>query len=1075
MTSHSRRLLAGIAVLVGLLPVAASAQSGTTITGRVSDATGTRALDGVAVSIPELRIGGYTDAGGRYSITAPASANGRTVLMTVRRIGYQPDSAQVSLTGGSVTRDISLRERVTQLTGVVITAMGQEVQKAQLGTAQQAISTEDLNVTKAQNLVQQLQGKVSGVTITSGATQGGSTNIIIRGQNTLASNNQPLFVVDGIPVSNSNRGGGLVNGYDFGNAISDLNPEDIETMTILKGPNAAALYGSRAQNGAILITTKKGLSTEGRMRMELSSFFTMDNPSRLPDFQDQYGQGARGEFEYFDGQGGGTNDGSDQSWGPKMDGRPICQFNSPGAGTSNCTPTPWVAHPDNVKDFFDQGRTSSTTLAVSGGTQRANARMSFGLDNQQGFVPNNDFQKATALLNGSLQVTSKLTTTAGLQYVRNNAKNRAGTGYLNSPLEQFFWFGRNVDVNALRDYRKGGATNNGPASREYNWNYNYHNNPFFSQYENELSDSRDRFFVQGSADYKITPWLSAFMRSGSDIFRFNIDQRFDPAFLNSTYVNPAYQGGYTFITDYRNEHNTEGRITANGNFTEHFALNAMVGGNVRREQFQTTSQFTTGLSVAGIFNPTNAAITPTLGQNLQKRHMNSVFGSASVTFNGWLTVEGTGRQDQSSTLPKGDNTYFYPSLNTSIVLTDAVTALQNRFLSLLKIRGSIAEVGNDADPYLLNTVFAGNANKFGGRPQFSLGDQLLEPNLRPEITRSNEIGLEAGFLDGRVTLDLTGYDKVTRNQIYLVPVSTATGFSQKLINAGRMQNKGFEALLSLTPVQLQNGFTWTTTANYSTNNNKVVELAPGVNRIVPGNGLFSDVRLEATKGLPFGAIWGGGFARCDQSAIDDDLCTEAQRGRRFTSGGFHFPTDTFVYLGSIQPKWTGGLSNQLSYKGVSLSVLLDFRRGGKIMSYTNYVGTYSGVLASTLKGREVDWDNPGVVAEGIDIDTGEENAERLTAEDYFQGLFGNVEPAVYDNNWTKLREVRVGVDLPQRWATRLSASAISLSFTGRNLFMWTDVPNVDPEFAYSSGNFQGIEYAFPGNTRSVGFNVRITP
>ena len=1073
MRSLSNRLLAG-ALLATLVPAALAAQQPTTVTGRVtSDATAP--LTGVSVSIPALRVGGYTDGSGQYTFTAPASASGQTVTLVARRLGSAPDSARITLSGGTVTQDFRLAAAATQLTGVVVTALGIEREKSQLGTAQQQITSEDLNVTKAMNVVQQVQGKVSGVNITGSGTPGGAVSIVIRGQNSLVSSNSPLFVVDGIPVSNSNRGGGLGNGYDFGNAISDLNPEDIESFTVLKGPNAAAIYGSRAQNGAIVITTKKGMASQGRMRTEVSTLYTFDRPGRLPDFQNQYGQGAGGAFEYGDGAGGGLNDGLDQSFGPKLDGRLICQFNSPGAGTGSCTATPWIARPDNVENFFETGHTFSSTIATSGGTERANARMSVGLDNVDGFVPNNFFQKTTALLSGNLQVTNKLTTSAVLQYARQNGKNRPGTGYNNSILEQFFWFGRQVDVSALKNWQQGGAVNGGDGFREYNWNYNYHNNPYFIQEANSVQDARDRFIIQGTGRYQFTPWLSASLRSGSDIFKFNIDQRFPQAFLNGAYVNQSYQGGFSFLQDYRNEHNTELMVNASHDVLSNLVVNAMVGGNIRRELFQSNQTATTGISVAGIYNVSNAAITPTLGQNISRRAMNSVFGSVSSTFNGFWTVEATGRNDVSSTLPDGNNSYFYPSVNTSLVLTDAISALRNDYLSYLKLRGSWARVGNDTDPYQLSTVFQGNPNKFGSLPQFTLGNNQLLPGLKPEITESVEGGIEAGFLDGRATIDLTAYSKETRNQIYLVPVSPTTGFANKLINAGTMTNSGIEALLTLVPLQLSNGLEWTTTINYGQNKNQVKSLAPSVERIILGNGLFGDIRLEATKGKPYGALWGYDILRCDSSGVADGLCGDAQRGQILTSGGIPLQTDTLVYLGSIQPKWTGGISNQISWRGISAGALFDIRRGGKIMSYTNYVGNYSGVLESTLLGREIDWDNPGITVQGWDVDDQATNTINVTSEEYFQYLFGATGQTTYDASYVKLREFRLGYDLPQRWASRVRAQSVSLALTGRNLALWTDVPNVDPEFAYSSGNFQGIEYAFPGNTKSWGLSVRITP
>lgn len=1056
MMSNSHRLLVPVAGLLGFAPLALRAQEATNVTGTVTSSQAP--VENVTVSIPELRLGGSTDQAGRYRIIVPASANGRTVVLVARRIGYAPDSARVTLGGGLVVQDLQLRAQATQLTSVVILGIGQSRPKSEVGTAVQTVSSADLNVTKSMNLVEQVQGKVSGVQITGAGTPGGSTNFIIRGQNTFASNNQPLFVVDGIPVSNANRGGGLGNGYDFGNAISDINPEDVESMTILKGPNAAAIYGSRAQNGAVVITTKKGAASAGKVMTDASLLYTFEHPGRIPDFQNKYGQGSGGEFEFGDGAGGGLNDGLDQSYGPKLDGRMIHQFTD---GPDVSKKSPFVAHPDNVKDFFNTGHTLSSTVGVSGGGERANARMSIGNDNVAGYVPNNSFQKTTGLLTGNLQVNSKLSTTATLGYTRANGKNRPGTGYGNSILEGYFWFGRQVDVHALRNWQQTGAANGGPANREFNWNYNYHNNPYYVQEASNLMDTRDRFTIQGSGNYKFADWLSATVKSGSDIYRFGIDQRFPSAFLNTSYVNPSYNGGFLFINDYNNENNTSLTLNADRSVTSDIHMTAMLGGNLRREQFNTTSQQTTGLTVGGIYNPSNAAISPTLGQTLNRRSMNSTYGSASATFRGFWTVEGTGRNDVSSTLPKNQNSYFYPSVASSLVLTEAVPALRSNVLSFLKLRGGWAKVGNDTDPYRLLTTFAGNSNKFGGRSQFSLGDQLLEPNLKPEITKSTEFGLETGFLDGRASIDLSFYDKRTENQIYLVPVSPTSGYSQKLLNAGEMQNKGFEALFTVSPVQMTN-FDWTANLNFSQNRNHVVSLAGGVDRIVLGNGLFGDVRVEATKGKPYGAIWGGGFARDDQ-------------GRILTSGGIPFPTDTFVYLGSIQPKWTGGMTNQFRYKALSMGISLDIRRGGQIMSYTNLVGNYSGVLKTSLRGREIDWNKPGIVVKGIDEATGKANTDTVTAEAYFQNIFGIVEPYVYDASYTKLREVRVGFEVPSMWAERFSLSGMSIAIVGRNLALWTDVPNIDPEFAYSSGNFQGIEYALPGNTRSFGFNVRITP
>ena len=497
-----------------------------------------------------------------------------------------------------------------------------------------------------------------------------------------------------------------------------------------------------------------------------------------------------------------------------------------------------------------------------------------------------------------------------------------------------------------------------------------------------------------------------------------------------------------------------------------------------------------GLSTSGIFNTSNAAITPIITQGVSKRAVNSVYGSAAFTYAGYLTVEGTARNDWSSTLPKGKNSYFYPSVNASLVLTDAFPALRNDYLSFLKIRGSVARVGNDAAPYQLATTYAGIATQFRSRPQFSLSNFIANAELKPEITTSNEVGTELGFISGRVNLDATLYNKNTKNQIFNVAVSPTTGFSSKSINAGRVTNNGFELGLTAIPVQMGNGFEWSSTFNYAHNASKVTELyvnpvtGDTVNSIVLGGGWY--VTTEARLNQPYGSLVGYGFLR------------DSATGQLMTSGGTTLRTPLKV-LGNIQPKWIGGWSNSLTYKNLSLNTLLDMKIGGDIYSITNWFGQYSGVLKSSLLGREVDWDNPGILVQGIDrascgagsktitdtksayyglyncVGGGSANIDTVTSEEYFQGIFPVNEPAIYDGSYIKLRELRVGYDLPAKWASRLYSSAVNVALTGRNLHMWTKAPNIDPEFSYTTGNLQGIEYGIIPNTRSYGFSVRITP
>jgi TonB-linked SusC/RagA family outer membrane protein len=1070
MTGKISRFLAIAGVVLGIAPALAQAQ-GTTISGQVTG-TGGEPVAGASVSIPTLRVGAFSDEAGKYSFTVPATANGTTVTLLARRLGYTPSSASVTVNGDAVTQNFSLSTAATELQGIVVTALGLTREKSRLGTAQQQLSSNEINQTKALNVVEQLEGKISGVTITGASTQGGSANIIIRGANSITGNNQPVFIVDGVPISNQDHGGSSNSGYDLGSAISDINPADIASMSVLKGPNAAALYGSRAANGVIIITTKKGASTGAHATTEINTSYSFDKPSILPDFQNLYGQGAGGQFQYVDGQGGGNNDFNDQSYGPRLDGRtmgctfikntttydqtqPCTQFTSPTVGA------PWIAHPDNVESFFNTGHTRSTTIAVSGGTDRANARLSLGRDNITGFIPNNTFSKTSGLLNGSLRISDALTTDASVQYIHNGAMNRPGVGYANSIMEGLFvWFGRQVDMNALRNYQQGATVNNGPPNREFNWNYNFHNNPIWMQYQNPLQDVRDRVIGTVGATYKLTDWLSAVARTGSDVYRFNVNHDFAQGNVEGNGVDPAYFGAFSLYNEYSNQNNSSILLNADRALGGHLQFTGTFGGNNRKEVFNDTNVSTSGISVPGIYNISNAAVTPENTQFESRREVNSVFGSAALTLNNWWTVEGTARNDWSSTLPAGSNSYFYPSLNTSIVVTDALPALKNRALSYLKLRASTAKVGNDADPYKLRTTYSGLSTKFGSLPQFTLQNALANGDLKPENTSAGEFGLEMSLFDGRATFDGSLYTKATRNQIFTIPVSPASGFSTKSVNAGEITNKGGEFLLGITPIQSANGFSWTSTFNYSRNKSMVTTLAPGIKTFVIGGTWYTNV--EARAGQPYGSLFGYSFLR-------DSATGELLLHNGITQVG---PRKV---LGNIQPKWTGGWANQFNYKSLSLNALFDIKRGGNIFSITNYFGDYTGVLAQTLKGREVDWNKPGVVVKGIDDVTGQPNTVNVTTEQYLQNIFPVNEPYIYDASYVKLREVRVGLDLPQRFAGMFNARAINLAVSGRNLHTWTKVPNIDPEFAFQSGNFQGIEFAALPTARSIGINLRITP
>ncbi|MEO7086623.1 MAG: SusC/RagA family TonB-linked outer membrane protein [Gemmatimonadaceae bacterium] len=1058
MTRHRHRVVAVATALLGSLPASLLAQQGTTISGTVT--SGAQApLSGVSVSISAMGVGAYTDDRGHYTFRVPTSRTGAATLIA-RRIGFEAKTAAITLSGSAITQDFSLTPAATQLQGIVVTALGQEKEKSQLGTAQQQLSGADLTQTFAPNIINDLQGKVSGVNIVGNGTQGGSTNITIRGYTSISGNNQPLFIIDGIPISNNDRGsqqqgGGITGSKDFGSVIQDINPDDIESMSVLKGPNAAALYGSRAANGAIIITTKRGLART--TQVEFNSSFTLDQPGRLPDFQNSYGQGSSGQFAWVNGLG--ALDGNDQSYGPRFNGQLIDQFTG--------KQQPWIAHPNNVSSFFNTGQTRDATLSISGGTERSNARLSVNGENVAGIVPNEFLRRLGGMVSGSLQASDKLTLNGSLDYTRNDGVNRPGQGYVGSIMEGLFvWFGRQVDMNALKNNWMNSATlNNGPANREYNWNYSYHNNPYFMQYADQESDQRDRVIANGSANFKVTDWLTATLRSGTDTYRSNINSNFAQGDIEldngSTTVNPAYAGAFGLIGENYTENNTDLLVTATHDFTSHFTLNGTVGGNRRYSSDNTNTVTVNGITVANIYNVANAGLPPVNTQQALNQAVNSTYGSGSFTYNGYWTVEGTARNDWSSTLPTGHNSYFYPSVNSSFVLTDAFPALRKGPVDYLKLRGGSARVGNDAPPYSLFTTYTGNASKFGNQSLFTLGNTLLNPDLRPENTVSNEGGFELGLFGGRMSLDASVYDKYTTDQITSVSLPPSTGYSTKLVNAGKIDNRGYEALLTLEPVR-RTTWGWTSTINFSHNRGEVVSLlAP----IVFG-GFQSSIQTEARQGEAFGTFRGYAIKRDPASGLP--LLDDAGQYQR---------TDTMVVLGDVQPKWTAGWSNSIRVGRMTISGTLDMRHGGKIFSGTNFYGQATGTLASTMYGREVDWDKPGVVINGIIESTGQKNTNNLTSEQYFQSLsYNNIaSPYVYDDSYIKLRELRVAYDLPTRLANKMSANAVSFAFIGRNLFTQTNVPNVDPEIAYNTGSNQGIEFAALPAPRSFGISARITP
>jgi len=1043
MTGKISRFLAIAGVLLGLVPAVAAAQ-GTIISGQVTG-TGGAPVVGANVSISALRVGGFTDDQGRYNFAVPASATGTTVTVTARRLGFSPSSAQVTLTGTAVVQNFSITSAPNILEGVVVTALGIEREKRSVGTSVQNIPGDEITQARETNIVNSLSGKVSGVAITNAGSQGGSSRLVIRGANSIAGNNQPLFIVDGIPVSNQTVGApGGFGGVDYGNAIQDLNGNDIANISILKGPNAAALYGSRAANGAVVITTRSGKGTPRGFGVSASSNLTFETPLRLPDYQNEYGQGSGGAFSYVDGAGGGVNDGVDESWGPKFDGQPRAQFFGVG---------PWVAAPDNVRNFFETGRTVTNNIAFSGAGERANARLSFTKADVKGLAPGMALKKFTTALNAGAELGQRFSTTGSVQYINNKGFNRNGTGYANDNImQQFVWFGRQVDVQRLKDPRKDADGN------QINWNHNYHDNPYWIQLESQNRDQKDRIIGAGALSFRPSSWLTATLRSGTDWFR-------DYRKINLAYgLVESRFGAFSELNIFTQETNTEGLLTATRALGSRLALTANFGGNLRKTQYKANSTNVDALVVPGIYNVGNAQNTPVTSAYEEHKKVNSLYGMAQLALNNYLFVDVTGRNDWSSTLPVDGNSYFYPSVSGSFVFTDALPALSGSFLQYGKVRASFAKVGNDASPYQLQSTYTATT-PFGGSPRYAVPNALANANLKPEETKAFEVGTELNFFSNRLGLDLTFYNKATSNQIMNAQISGATGYTSIAVNAGKISNKGMDALLTVTPIRLANGFEWNTALNFSRNRSRVEELHEDLQTVTLGT--YWSLTVEARKGEPYGALIGTPYRR-DAAG---NIVVSSTTGRPLKD------PQTRV-LGHYPPDWTAGLSNSLRFKGLDLSFLLDKHKGGDVFSVTNMFGLYSGVLDGTLVGRDCIVApcaaNTGILVEGV-LANGSPNTRRTSAEGYYHSLYGLHEAHVFDATYLKLRELKLGYILPDQMANRMGVARAYLALVGRNLWLSTKVPHIDPETAFNSGNAQGLEHGQFPSQRSIGLNFSITP
>ena len=1040
------------------------------VTGKVSDVNN-EPLPGATVLVKGTSRGTVTDVDGSYTIQA---GSGETLVFSF--VGFETKEFAV---GASSIINITLSEGVA-LNEIVVTALGVERETKALGYSVQAVDGSQFTEARETNVINSLSGRVAGVQITNSSSGiGGSTRVTIRGESSLNINaNQPLFVVDGVPISNnivgsSGRGN---QETDYGNAAGEINPDDVASMTVLKGPAAAALYGSRAANGAILITTKSGKGKKG-LGVTVNSNTTFDTILRLPQWQDKYGQGNNGQFSFVNGAGSGVADGVDESWGPELDkGTLIPQFDSPRSvpgfrggdlnapAGSTITPTPWVSQPNNINDFFQTGVTLSNNFALEGANEKSNIRLSWTNLDQKGTIPNTDLKRNTIAMNGGINVTDKLTVNSAINYQRTESGNRPSISYgTESLMYLWIWYGRQVNTRSLRNYWMPGLE----GIQQFNYNYNYHDNPYFNVYENTNGQAKDRIFGNIMATYKFSPKLTLMVRTGLDTYNELRDRK--RAFSTQRFPKGSYREDDLFFS----EQNSDFLLTYSETTKPTWSYSLAVGGNAMRQDNRYVETVAPQLLIPGIYNFTNTAVNLQVNQFTSEKRINSLYGFGQIGYKNVLFLDVTGRNDWSSTLPVSNNSYFYPSATLSAVVSDMITL--PKAISFLKLRGAYAEVGNDTDPYALSNVY-NTAVAWGSIQAKAESNRLSNADLKPERTASFETGIDVRFMDGRIGLDFTYFDNRTRNQIIPIELDIATGYASRIINAGQIQNKGIEVVLSGNPVRSANGFNWNFMANFTRTRGYVLELTEGLTTytLTGRNG----ANIQARIGERMGNIYGAGFAR-----VEDPASPYFGQIIHNTSGT-PITSPTLKNQGNYNPDWMLGLQNNFSYKGISLGFLFDYRHGGIVVSRTKTIGSTSGQLAETLLGRENGYDltqpGNGIISEGVIRNADGSftpNTIKITSRNWHNRYYerNNVEAAKYDATFLKLREVTIGYTIPKSILGKMPIQDVKISLVARNLALWTENPHFDPETMAMGGGtlIPGVEdMAFP-STRNIGFNLNV--
>lgn len=1049
-----------------IAPRVKTVQEDIPISGIVLDENG-QGLAEASVSVKGRgTIGTKTDASGRFSLAVP-----RNATLIISYVGYQPHEVAVQ-EGEEVSVSLVLAE--SDLGEVVVTALGITRERRSLGYSAQSVTGEDVSTVNSGNITNALSGKVAGVQIRRNTNMGGSTNIVIRGYGSLTGNNQALFVVDGVPIDNSSPNTGD-NSFDFGNMASDINPDDIESINVLKGAAATALYGSRAANGAVIITTKKG-SKSGKANIRISSGVDIGSIDRstFPKFQNKYGAGIGPVYgpnsdSYFNQQdidGDGVLDlvvpfTASASMGAPFDPNlDVFQWHAIDPESPKyMQKTPWVAATNGPITFFEKPVTYTNNLSIDGGSETSSYRFSYSNFIHSDLMPNSRLKRHNFSLNMSHQIMEKLTVSGSANYINAQSKGRteagSGTSFTN-PLATFrnYWQ-TNIDVKEMGDmYFKTGRN----VKPYYGGTTD---NIYYVIYESFQSDARSRFFGNASLNYKFNDWLNAEGRISADTYSYiQEDRRNDMTRVPARYSNYTS----TFM-----ETNYDLMLNFNKYFSDKFNINGVLGTNIRRNRYQSVFNTTNnGLIVEKLFAISNSLNTPPPAvEELRRIGVDGYYGMLSLGYNQLLYLDITGRADQSSTLPKGNDTYFYPSVATSFIFSELINS---DVLSFGKLRLNYARVGSDAPFSSLLDVLI-KPVPYGATQLYSVNNTKRNPDLKPESTESWEAGVEASFLNNRLGIDVSVYKTNTRDQIMPVAITSTTGYLNKFVNAGDVENRGVEVFLRGTPIRRDN-FEWNINVNWALNRNKVISLFEGVESLQL-RAFGAGVTLNAHIGKPYGTWYGTDF-----------IYRNGQRVVNQSNGEYMRTTTTNNLIGNMNPDWNGGILNKFRYKNFNFSFLVDMQHGGDIFSNDMANGTRDGVYDDWTAGLN-DLGNPvrnsladggGIILPGVTPD-GAPNTVRTPINTTNHALGSNRAPQryfIYDASYIKLREASISYRLPGHLFRNTPVSSIQLSVVGSNLWIiHKNLPYADPEAGVGAGNAYGYQVGVYPTTRNLGFNVQI--